>query len=147
MDYKRLALAAVVAWVVDTMYGILVWMMMLGGEFAKYPQVFRPQADMNAKLPLMFAGGLLAMFALAYIYAKGYEGGSGIQEGLRFGVLLAIFTFGFVSVGIYGSFNIGRRLAAMASVVSFVEMILVGVVIGALYRPAPGRQPARAAAL
>jgi hypothetical protein len=136
MNYKRLALAAVVAWVVDSIYGVVVWMMMLGGEFAKYPAVFRPQADMNARLPLMFAGSLLAMFALAYIYAKGYEGGNGIQEGLRFGVLLALFTFGFVSIGIYGSFNIGRRLAAMASCVSFVEMIIVGTVIGALYRPA-----------
>jgi hypothetical protein len=147
MDYKRLALAAVVAWFVDTIYGIIVWMRILGGEFAKYPQVFRPQEAMTANIPLMFAGGLLAMFALVYIYAKGYEGGSGIQEGFRFGLLLALFTFGFVSVGIYGSFNIGRRIAVLASIVSFIEMIMVGVVIGALYRPAAGRAPARAAAV
>ena len=145
MDYKRLALAAVVAWVVDTIYGICTWMWMLGGEFAKYPGVFRSQEAMNANMPLMFAGGLLAMFALAYIYAKGYEGGSGIPEGFRFGLVVAIFTFGMFSIGIYGSFSIGRRLAAMASVVSFVELILVGIVIGALYRPAAGSRPSRAA--
>jgi len=145
MDYKRIALAAVVAWVVDTAYGMIAWMWLMGSEFAKYPAVFRPQATMNANLPLMFAGGLLGMFALAYIYAKGYEGGSGVQEGFRFGVLLALFTFGMVSIGIYGSFNIGKRLAMMASTVSFIEMILVGVVIGALYRPAAKPLTSRAA--
>jgi len=136
MDFKRLALAAVVAWVVDAIYGIVAWMWLLGNEFAKYPAVFRPQEAMNANMPLMFAGGLLAMFTLAYIYAKGYEGGNGVQEGIRFGVLIALFTFGMVSIGIYGSFNIGRRLAAEASIVSFIEMILVGLVIGTMYKPA-----------
>ena len=147
MDYKRLALAAVVAWVVDAIYGVVVWMMMLGDEFAKYPSVFRPEAEMNANLPLMFAGGLLAMFVLAYMYAKGYEGGSGLQEGIRFGVLVALFTFGFVSVGIYGSLNIGRRIAALGSVVSFIELILVGAVIGALYRPIAQPRAPRATAM
>ena len=83
MDYKRIALAAVVAWVVDSAYGVIVWMKLLGGEFAKYPALFRPEADMNAHMPLAFAGSLLAMFALAAIYAKGYEGGKGVVEGIR----------------------------------------------------------------
>ena len=55
MDYKRIALAAVVAWVVDSAYGVIVWMKLLGGEFAKYPALFRAEADMNAHMPLAFA--------------------------------------------------------------------------------------------
>lgn len=136
MDYKRLVLTAVVAWVVDTLYGLGVWSTMLRAQFAQYPAVFRSEQAMNAHLPLTFAGGLLGIFVLTYIYAQGFEGGSGVKEGFRFGVLIALFTFGFVSIGIYGSFNLGRRIAAMGSIASFVEMILLGVVIGALYRPA-----------
>jgi hypothetical protein len=144
MDYKRLALAAVVAWVVDVFYGIGVWMLLLGDEFAKYPAVFRSEAAMNANLPLMFAGGLLAMFVLAYVYAKGYEGGNGIQEGLRFGALISLFTLGFVSLGLYGTFNIEGGLALRAAVASFFETIVVGMVIGALYRPAAQMKGTRA---
>ena len=135
MDFKRLSLAAVVAWFVDTTYGLVVWILVLGDEMEQYPAVFRSQDAMNANVPLMFGGGLLAMFALSYLYARSYRTGNGVLDGLRFGLLLALFTFGFVSVSIYGSVNIDGGLAALGSVTSFIEMIVVGAVIGALYRP------------
>lgn len=135
MDMKRIAIAAVVTWVADVIYGLVVWMGMLGPEMARNQGVFRSEAAMNAGMPLMFAGVLLAMFALVYIYAKGYEGGSGITEGLRFGFLLALFTLGFVSLPIYATFNIDGRLGMLASIASFVEMLFVGAVIGLSYRP------------
>ena len=147
MDYKRIALAAVVAWVVDSAYGVIVWMKLLGSEFAKYPALFRPEADMNAHMPLAFAGSLLAMFVLATIYAKGYEGGKGVVEGMRFGILMALFTLGFVSIGLYASFNLGRRIAVMASAASFLEMIIVGAVIGLMYKPATAARTVRTAAM
>lgn len=148
MDYKRLALAAVVAFVVDAIYGVVVWMMLLGNEFqANVPGVFRPEAEMNTKMPLVFAGGLLGIFVLTYIYAKGYEGGNGVKEGARFGLLIGLFILFFVSAGIYGSFNISERLAMLASLASFVEMIVVGTVIGALYRPATVPKRATAPAM
>ena len=144
MNDKRLALAAVVTWIVDSIFGMVVWMGMLGDEMARNAGVFRTEQAMNAHLPLMLGGGLLAMFALVYIYSKGYEGG-GIGEGLRFGLLLAIFVTGFVSLPIYASFNIDGRLGTLASLVSFVEMLVVGTVIGAMYRPAVRATGARAA--
>lgn len=143
MDFTRLSLAAVVAWFVCMTYGIAVQMLILGDQFVKYPAIFRSEAAINANVPLMLAGSLLAMFALACIYAKAYQGGHGTLEGIGFGVLVALFTFGFASVGIYGSINVGRRLAVVASVTSFIEMILVGAVIGTLYKPTP-RPEARA---
>jgi hypothetical protein len=143
MDYKRLAITAVVAWVVDAIYGMTVWMGMLGDDMARNAGVFRSEAAMNSYMPLMFAGSLVGMFVLACIYAKGYEGGSGLGEGFRFGLLLAIFMTGFVSIGIYGSFNIDSRLGLLASIVSFVEMVIVGTVIGAVYRRAPAAVAAR----
>ncbi|OFW13881.1 MAG: hypothetical protein A3F70_10665 [Acidobacteria bacterium RIFCSPLOWO2_12_FULL_67_14] len=81
MDFKRVALAAVVAWVVDTIYAMVVWMGILGGEMARFPLVFRSEADMNTYLPLMFVGGLVGMFSLVYVYAKGYEGGAEWRRG------------------------------------------------------------------
>ena len=89
----------------------------------------------------------LGIFALVYMYANGYEGGNGVMEGIRFGVVVAVFLIGFVTVGIYGSFNLGRRIAVFAAVTTFVEMIVVGAVIGALYRPATQPHAMRAAAV
>jgi hypothetical protein len=68
MDIKRLTLAAVVAWLVDAVFGAVVWGMLMGKQFALVgPGVFRTEDAMNARLPLMLAGSLLAMFALALI--------------------------------------------------------------------------------
>jgi len=137
MNMSRLAMAAVAAWIVDSVYGFLVYGQALMGEFGKYPGVYRPMEAVNAQLPLMFAGSLLAFFALAYIFAKGHEGGSGIAEGIRFGFVLAVFELGMFSIGNYAVLNIGRKIAAEAACAGFAEGILTGVVLGLVYKPAP----------
>jgi hypothetical protein len=136
MNYTRLALAAVVAAIVDMVYGFAVYGTALTSEFARYPGVFRPIDEINAKIPFMLVGTLVAMFAVAYIYAKGYEGGSGIQEGLRFGVLIGLFAVGYIAVGNYVVMNVGRRLAASMAVAGFVEWVVVGMALGVVYKPA-----------
>ena len=45
MNYTRLVIAAVAAWVVDAAYGFLVWGQVLNGEFGRYPAVFRAADD------------------------------------------------------------------------------------------------------
>jgi len=135
MNYGRLALAAIVATVVDACYGFTVYGMLLAGEFGKYPGVYRSNEAGQAYLPLMFGGLLVAILVVTAIYAKGYEGGSGAAEGLRFGLMLGVFVFlAFGGVN-YAVLNIGRRLALQAAVAGLVEWTLVGVAIGLVYRP------------
>lgn len=136
MDYKRLALAAVAAWIVDAVYGFVVWGNLLKADMEQYPAVFRAEADVMGMMPLMFGGILLGMFALAWIYAKGYEGGSGVTEGARFGAVVGLMLIGFISIGMYATTNIGGALAVKAAVATFIEMIVIGVTMGAVYKPA-----------
>jgi hypothetical protein len=139
MDYRRLALAAIAAFVVDAAYGFVVWGNLLKADFERYPAVFRAEADVMGLMPMMFAGILLGMFALAWIYAKGYEGGSGVAEGARFGAVVGLMMIAFFSIGMYATTNIGGTFAAKSAVASFIEMLIVGVTLGAVYRPAAPR--------
>jgi hypothetical protein len=134
MDVKRLTLAAVSAWFVDVFLGIILQTVLLGREIEKFPGVFRSQASMNEQVPILFAGGLIAMFVLTYLYATGSRQHD-VRHGLRFGVLVAVFTSGVASVGIYASFSISARVAVLASVAWFLKMVVAGGVIGRLYRP------------
>ena len=138
MNYARLAMAAVAATVFDAVYGFGVYGMLLAPEFARHPAVYRANEAGQAFLPLMFAGLFIAIVAAAIIYAKGYEGGSGAAEGIRFGFLLGVFVvFAFAGVN-YAVLNIGRRLAVMVAAAGFVEWLLIGTIIGLVYKPAAG---------
>jgi hypothetical protein len=138
MNYARLALAAVAATVFDAFYGFGVYGTLLAPEFAKYPAVYRSEQTGPAYLPLMFGGLLLAIMVVAIMYAKGYQGGSGLAEGARFGLLLGVFVvLAFAAVN-YATLEIGRRLAAMVAAAAFVEWFAIGTIVGLVYKPAAG---------
>ena len=147
MNTTRLALAALAATIVDGMYGFVVYGNLLSREFVMFPGVFRSAENGTAALPLMFCGILVGMFAVTYIYAKGYEGGSGVQEGLRFGLLMGIFNAGYVIGVDYGILNIGRRMALEMALAGLGEWLVVGCTIGLIYRSpvGAGAQSARSA--
>jgi hypothetical protein len=136
MNYSRLLLAALAGLVVEICYGFLVYGLLLANEFAKYPALYRSAETGPGYLPLMFAGVFVSICVAAAIYARGYEGGSGVAEGARFGALLGAFVmFAFGGVN-YGVLNMGRRLALYTSAAGFVEWFLIGTAIGLVYKPA-----------
>jgi hypothetical protein len=139
MNYARVAMAALAATVVDGIYGFLVYGVLLANDFASFPGVYRPAEVGQAYLPTMFGFLFIALLAVATIYAKGYEGGSGAAEGARFGVLMGVFVaMAFAGVN-YATLNIGRRHSLTMAAAAFVEWTLLGVVIGLVYRPSTPR--------
>ena len=138
INYGRVALAAVVSTVVYFAYGFLVEGLLIRNDFAPYSLVYRSPETMRPYMPLGLASIVIAIFVIAIIYAKGYEGGSGAAEGARFGFLLGVFVvFAFAGVN-YAVLNVGRKIAVMTAAAGFVEWLAIGVVIGLVYRPAPG---------
>jgi hypothetical protein len=134
MNVTRLILAAVAATLVDAVYGFLVYGTLMVGQFTAFPAVFRSAEAGAAYLPLMFACIFVGMNAVSYIYAKGYEGRSGLQEGLRFGLLLGIVNAGYVIGTDYGILNISGQLAGLMALAGLGEWLLVGATIGLVYK-------------
>ena len=135
MNYGRLVAAALAATVMDAVYGFVVWGRLLSGEFGRYPDIFRPAGDMSG-FALMFAGIFVGMCAAAWIYAKGYEGGIGSVEGLKFGVVIGLLVAAYSSSTNYGTMRIGKKLAATYLIGGFGEWLVAGIVIGLVYKPA-----------
>jgi hypothetical protein len=139
MNYARIVAAAVVATVVDAIYGFLVYGTLLANEFARFPGVYRSNEAGMAYLPLMFVCIFVGMLVAAYIYAKGYDGGSGFVEGARFGVLLGIFIAAIFAGINYATLNIGRRHSLEMAVAGFIEWTLAGIAIGLVYKASAQR--------
>jgi len=136
MNVKRLAMGAIAAWAVSIPIGFVVNDIMLKGLFDANAVAFRPEAAMMANLPSGFGFSLLGMFVLGYMYVKGYEGGSGTGEGLRFGALAGLL-LSFASVNwIWATMPISFTLAAVMMVDYVIEFAIYGAIIGSIYKKA-----------
>lgn len=137
MSLRRIAVPALVAWLVDNVFGYVVFGVMLESEFAQYPGVFRSFAEVSSMMPLMAVSTLVGFVAVAYIFAKGHEGGSGVKEGFWFGVVLGSVMVFLVGLPSYVIYNVGQKLAAEMAICMFLEFLIDGIVLGLVYKPAP----------
>ena len=138
MNFGRVAAAALVAWVVYLGVSPLVNNVLLADLYAQHARVFRPQAEMNVAFGL--AAALAGFFVFAYAYAKGYEGGAGVVEGLRFGVVVGLLLAAFSVAWNYVVLPVSGALAAAWIVDVIVEMAIFGMVVGLVYKPRGGRK-------
>ena len=138
MNFGRVAAAAVVAWIASLLLSPVVNNVLLAELYAKHAAVFRPQAEMNLVLGL--GASLIGFFVFAYAYAKGYEGGNGALEGLRFGVVVGLLITCFAVVWNYVVLPVSGSLALAWIVDNLVEMAIYGVVVGLVYKPIAGRK-------
>jgi len=137
MNYSSLGLAALGATVSYFAFGFLVmWLVpSLINESRKYPAVFRPVEEMKTVMPVGLVATFVAILVVAVIFALIHHGGSGVMGGVHFGVLIGIFVVcGFVLHN-YVNLNIGLKLVLMQAVTYFVQWIIVGMVIGLIYKP------------
>jgi hypothetical protein len=128
------ALGAFVAYFVvgGVMFVAMPWMKT---EFMKYPAVYRPSEGQMKNMPVAMAATLVAIVVLAVLYAMIYQGGSGVVEGAQFGALIGVFAIGTFTVHNFVNLNIGWKLTVEQSLAYFIQWVVVGIVIGLIYRP------------
>jgi hypothetical protein len=144
MNVRRIALAAVVAWLVSLAIGVFVNDYLFAGMIAANGAALRPTSAITANLPIGLGVLLIAFFALAYAFAKGHEGGSGIVEGVRFGVTIGVIIVGFGTVWMWVMFPLNAQFGVAMMVDSIVEAAIYGAIIGVVYKPSSVAVPRRA---
>jgi len=131
MNLTRVAVAAVAAWVAFLLVGTFVDTVMMDGLSSR-----RPGLGPDAAVGLVLA--LLGFLAFAYTYAKGYEGGQGPIEGLRFGVLVALMLVSFAVAWTHVAPVAPSRAVGLA-LDYIVEFAVYGTLVGAIYKPSSRR--------
>src|SRR5271154_7336750 len=141
MNTMGIVLAALGAFVAYFVAGGLMFVAMpwMKTEFSKYPAVYRPSEGQMKNMPVAIAATLVAIVVLAVLYAMIYHGGSGVVEGAQFGAgfgaLIGVFAIGTFTVHNFVNLNIGWKLTVEQSVAYFIQWLVVGIVIGLIYRP------------
>jgi hypothetical protein len=136
---KRFILAFIGAYVFLFVWGWLLNGILLKDIYAETPNLWRPQSEMMSLFHWIIIGQALIVFAFVMIYASGFAGG-GILAGVRLGVLLEIAAIG-MRMAVYAVQPFPGKLIVYGSMSGLIEMIFVGVIVGAIYKPAPARTP------
>jgi hypothetical protein len=136
INYARIAIASVAAFIAYMATGALMFVALptVRDEFRKYPGVYRGHDGQMSHMPLGMAGLLMAMVALALLYARLYRGGSGLAAGALFGTLIAVFVLGAFVLHNHMNLNIGPALTVYSGIAYCVEWLIAGIVIGLIYR-------------
>ena len=82
-------------------------------------------------------GQARVVLAFVMIYASGFAGG-GVMAGIRLGIMLEIAAIG-MRLAIYAVQPFPGKLIVYGSISGLIEMIIVGAIVGAIYKPAAAR--------
>jgi hypothetical protein len=138
---KRFIIAFIAAYIFLFVWGWLLNGVLLKDIYAQTPNLWRTQTEMLSFFHWILIGQALIVFAFLMIYATGFAGG-GVVPGIRLGILLEIAAIG-MRMGVYAVQPFPGKLLIYASIGGLIEMIIVGAIVGAIYKPAPARNSSR----
>ena len=134
---KRFIVAFIAAYIFTFFWGWLLNGVLLKDIYAETPNLWRSQSEMLSLFHWIVIGQALVIFAFVMIYASGFAGG-GVAAGIRLGILLEIAAIG-MRLAIYAVQPFPGKLIVYGSISGLIEMIIVGAVVGAIYKPVAGR--------
>jgi len=94
---------------------------------------------MMALFHWIIIGQALIVFAFVMIYVSGFAGG-GVVAAIRLGILLEIAAIG-MRMGFYAVQPVPGKLIVYGSISGLIEMVIVGAIVGAIYKPGSARTP------
>src|SRR5438093_10430773 len=131
---KRFILAFIVAYIFLFLWGWLLNGVLLKDIYAQTPNLWRTQTEMLSFFHWILIGQALIVIAFVMIYASGFACG-GVIAGIRLGILLEIAAIG-MRMGVYAVQPFPGKLLIYASIGGLIEMIIVGAIVGAIYKSA-----------
>ena len=131
---KKFAIAWVSIFVVWMVGSFIVHGVLLHDDYAKLPNLFRPEADAQQYFPLMILAHVIMAGAFAWIYARGVEAKPWLGQGIRFGLVIALLTV----VPTYMIYYVVQPMPGISVVKQMVFdgvlLLVLGAVAAFLYR-------------
>lgn len=140
MNVKKLVGAIIAAFVILFVAGFLVHGVWLGGTYRSMTEQgfsFRPQDALQHRLWLVWVSDLLYCILFAWVYARGMEQKAWAAQGIRFGILMSLFTVVPSALNDYVVYNLPHMLVLRWILAGFVTLILMGFAVAAILKAPP----------
>jgi len=133
MNKRMLAawLIVFIAWMVGS---FVVHDTLLHDDYARLPNLFRPEAEAQEYFPLMILAHVIMAGAFVWIYSRGVEDAPWLPQGLRFGLAVAFLTV----VPTYTIYYVVQPMPGLHVVKQIVFdgilLLILAVIVAWLYR-------------
>lgn len=135
MNTKRWLIASVAAFVVVAVLELLINGVLLADLYRQTASVWRPEADIQRLMWLMWVSYAISAGVFTLVYAQGYDRGkAGMAQGMRYGAYLGVFLAASISFGFYAVLPIPGVLPIYWFIGGVIEWVLAGAAVGALYK-------------
>ena len=132
MNIKKLIGASLAASVVMQLLGWL-WHFVIMGDFHSANMYLTPAAQRSPELVLL--GVFVLALMMAYVYPKGYSGGSPVIEGFKFGAIIGVLwvlPHSLIQHGVWVVMS--SEMLVVDALWHMVEQGIGGLVIGLILR-------------
>ncbi|HSY07698.1 MAG TPA: hypothetical protein VK820_04080 [Steroidobacteraceae bacterium] len=120
-----------VAWFIGS---FVVHGLLLHSDYMQLTQLFRPEGDQQKYFPLMILAHVILSGAFVWIYARGVERKPWMEQGVRFGVAVAMLTI----VPTYLIYFVVQPMPAAVVIKQIifdgVLTVILGMIVAWLYR-------------
>lgn len=130
MQWKAFLSTALAVYVAAQLSDYLIHGLILRSAYEATKDLWRP--DMDAKMWIMVLVTAIWSVLFTLIFIKGYEA-RGLMEGVRFGLLIGLFTAIPMAYGTYAVLPIPYSLAFQWFVYGTAQCILLGVVAALIW--------------
>lgn len=132
MNKKRFALATIAGSVFIFLYEMLVHGHLLKPIYEETKDLWRPEEAMAEYASLMISIQFLFVAILCFIFTRNYEE-KGMDEGVRFGAMMGVL-LGLMAFAPYVWMPISMTLAVAWAGVTFIELLLLGIIFSLTYK-------------
>ena len=137
MDMKKLIGATVAVFVILFVAGFLLHGVWLGATYREMRDSgfsFRPKEAMRHRLWLIWVSDALYSILFVWVYAKGREEKPWVGQGIRYGVLMTLFTVMPSTINDYVVYNLPHRLILHWMIAGLITLILMGLAVAAILK-------------
>jgi len=128
----KLILSTIVVGIILFLLGWLFYGIIFADFFKQYyGHISRAEGDM--KIWAFIVASFVQAFFLYMIYSKGYQGGSPMMEGLRFGLLIAFFSAIPYILFTWGGMPVTYQAVIRDGIIIFVMLVIAGTLTGIIH--------------
>lgn len=131
---KRFWISVVVIFLLYMGLDFLVHAVLLHPDYLKLPHLYRTENDAQNYFPLMLLAHVLMAAAFVWIYQKGKEEKPFLQQGIRFGIAIALLARIPTYMIYYAVQPLPFDLVMKQIAFGFVVMVLLGIAVAWLNR-------------